>query len=323
MSSTIPKEPFLKQHYQNLVTMNDSSITLIKPSNARSELWSNFSQLYHLNIAQNYVVCHECRVVLKWTSETGTKVMKNHNCGKKFTPKISTTPSRQRTISSYLPPAEDNYATIKERIVEACAEFCALDNKPFDIVAGEGFVNLTKQLMNAGALIGTGFSINDILPHPTTVSRNVIRIYNKLKGQLVVLCENVQHFTLTCDFWTESLTGVHYGGISLHFVDVNYNLQMFILACKLYDLPNQKACNIRDFVNGIAAEFGLKITEDTFIVSDNEPKMVCAFKEGTTRIGCSSHYINKVIQHAFELQDALCAGVQVLFTIVRDIITYI
>ncbi|CAF4772508.1 unnamed protein product, partial [Rotaria sp. Silwood2] len=51
--------------------------------------------------------------------------------------------------------------------------------------------------------------------------------------------------------------------------------------------------------------------------------MVCAFKEGTTRIGCNSHYINKVIQHAFELQDALCAGVQVLFTIVPDIITYI
>ena len=55
-------------------------------------------------------------------------------------------------------------------IVEACAEFCALDGKPFDTVTGVGLINLAKQLMNAGALIGTGFSVNDLLPHSTTVN---------------------------------------------------------------------------------------------------------------------------------------------------------
>ncbi len=69
-----------------------------------------------------------------------------------------------------MPPAPDNYSSIKDRIVEACVEFCALDGKPFETVTSEGFVNLAKQLMNAGALIGTGFNINDILPHSTTVS---------------------------------------------------------------------------------------------------------------------------------------------------------
>jgi hypothetical protein len=64
-----------------------------------------------------------------------------------------------------MPPAPDNYSLIKERIVEVCA----LDGKPFETVAGEGFIMLTKQLMNAGALIGTGFSVNDLLPHSTTV----------------------------------------------------------------------------------------------------------------------------------------------------------
>ena len=84
----------------------------------------------------------------------------------------TTTLSRQRTISSYIPPAPDNYSSIRDRIVETCVEFCALDGKPFDTVTGDGFINLAKQLMNAGALIGTGFSINDILPHATTVSMN-------------------------------------------------------------------------------------------------------------------------------------------------------
>ncbi len=119
------------------------------------------------------------------------------------------------------------------------------------------------------------------------------------------------------------IIGLHYGGVSLHFVDNNYYLRLFVLACKLYDLPNQKAHNIRDFVNTTLEEFGLKINENIFVVSDNEPKMVCAFKEDTTRVGCSAHYINKVIEHAFELDDSLCAGVQKLFLIVRDIISYI
>jgi hypothetical protein len=171
MSSTVPKQTFSKTYYQNLVTNNDSSITLLKPFNRRSELWSNFSQLHYLNVAQNYIVCNLCRSVLQWSSETGTKVMKNHNCEKKSTPKPSiTTSSRQRIISSYMPPAPDNYLSIKDQITDACVEFCALDGNSCETVTGEGFNNLAKQLMNAGALVGTGVAINDLLPHPTTVS---------------------------------------------------------------------------------------------------------------------------------------------------------
>ena len=119
------------------------------------------------------------------------------------------------------------------------------------------------------------------------------------------------------------ITGLHYGGVSLHFVDSNFYLRVFVLACKLYDLPNQKAHQIRDFLNIILEDFNLKLNEDTFVVSDNEPKMVCAFKDDATRVGCSAHYINKAIEHAFESNETLCADVQNLFTIVRDIINYI
>ena len=70
-------------------------------------------------------------------------------------------------------------------------------------------------------------------------------------------------------------------------------------------------------------EFGLKVNEDMFVVSDNEPKMVRAFKDDTTRVGCSVHYINKVLEHAFKLDESLCAGVQKIYFTVREIISYI
>ena len=74
------------------------------------------------------------------------------------------------------------------------------------------------------------------------------------------------------------IASLHYGGVSLHFVDSNFYLRVFVLDCKLYDLPNQKAHHTRDFLNTTLEEFNLKLNEDIFIVSDNEPKMVCASK---------------------------------------------
>ncbi|CAF4923581.1 unnamed protein product [Rotaria sp. Silwood1] len=75
MPSTIDKSILYKYDYQKLVNNNDPSISLIKPSHTRTELWSKFSQLHHLNISQNYIVCNTCRAVLKWSSETASPGM--------------------------------------------------------------------------------------------------------------------------------------------------------------------------------------------------------------------------------------------------------
>jgi hypothetical protein len=58
----------------------------------------------------------------------------------------------------------------QKRITEACVEYCAVDCRPFESVAGSGFMNLAKQLISAGACLGTSVSVNELLPHPSTVS---------------------------------------------------------------------------------------------------------------------------------------------------------
>ncbi len=80
MSANSTKSNLSKADLQVLVTSNDSSISLVKPVNKRSECWSNFSQVYHINKPQDYIVCLQCKTVLKWTSENGTRVMTHHNC---------------------------------------------------------------------------------------------------------------------------------------------------------------------------------------------------------------------------------------------------
>ena len=217
-----------KNEIQELVSSDDPSIAFMKPENTRSECWKNFSQIFHTKVAQDFVICLECKTILKWTSANGTRVMTHHNCLKnKNTPTHS---PRQRTISSYCQSTSlsSEYPIFQKRITDACVEFCAIDGRPFESVAGAGFLNLAKQLVSVGACLGTSVCAAKLLPHPSTVSigftlnckmtfdkkihfsqisRHVERMYIDLKTQLVSLCKSLRFFSLTTDFWTEKFTG--------------------------------------------------------------------------------------------------------------------
>lgn len=164
------KSVLSKAKIQELVKSNDPSISFLKPKNKRSECWSNFSQVYHEDNPQDYIICLQCKVVLKWLSEHGTRVMTHHNCAtSESSPKLR---FRQRAISSYCRPSSSTQecSLFQKRITEACVEYCAVDGRSFGSVAGASFLNLAKQLMNAAATLGTSIPVHELLPHPTTVS---------------------------------------------------------------------------------------------------------------------------------------------------------
>lgn len=51
--------------------------------------------------------------------------------------------------------------------------------------------------------------------------------------------------------------------------------------------------------------------------------MKCAFKDDCIRVGCSAHYLNKILQHAFLKNDTKCDRAQLVFKLVRAIISHI
>ncbi|CAF1452053.1 unnamed protein product, partial [Rotaria sordida] len=234
-----------KAELQILVTLNDPSISFTKPKNKRSECWSNFSQIYHENNPLDYIICLQSKTVLKWTSEDGTRVMSHHNCLNKS---ISTTPSRQRTISSYCQQssASKECPFFQKCIAEASVEYCGVDCRQFESIAGVDFMNLAKQLIIAGASLGTSVTVNELLPHPSTIARNFERVYSNLKKQLVSIC-------------------IHYDGLSLYYVDEQSQLRVFTLACQAYGYETQHAPNLRLFVNKTLEQFGLYLSNNIFI----------------------------------------------------------
>jgi hypothetical protein len=169
-----------KTDLQSLVTSDDPLISFKKPMNKRSECWTNYSQVFYSNIPQDYIVCLQCKCLLKWLKDHGTRVMTHHNCSKSKSisspSSTTTTPTRQRSISSYCtqPSTLKECPLIQKRITEACVEYCAIDGRSFESIRGVGFRNLAKQLVNAGATLGTSVNINKLLPDPTTVSTYLI-----------------------------------------------------------------------------------------------------------------------------------------------------
>ncbi|CAF1328719.1 unnamed protein product [Rotaria sordida] len=297
MSSTnSTKSTLSKAKILVLVTSNDPSISFKKPTG-----------VYHQNIVQDYIICLQYRIILKWISENGTRVMSHHNCLKNKS--ITTTPSRQRTISSYCqqPSSSKECSLFQKRIIEACVEYCAVDGRSFGSVAGTGFMNLAKQLINAGATLGTSVSVSELLSHPSTISMEFLfQLKMYIQNQLLSFYSSI---------------GIHYGGLSLHYIDAQSHLRVFTLACQAYDYETQHAINIRSFVNKILEEFGLYLNGDIFIVTDNENKMKCDFKDDVKRIGCSAHYISKILQHAFTYDDIQCDAAQLLFKLARAVVT--
>lgn len=153
-------------------------------------------------------------------------------------------------------------------------------------------------------------------------------MYKLRKEQLIKWCQSIDDYCITVDFLTEDHTGIPYGGISLHHIDQNYQLHVFILGCYPYDESDQKAHTVRLFVEGILEEYGLKLDKDKYVMSDNESKMKRAFDNRCKRIGWSSHFLKKQLEHAFtsetiDKQSVDCYGVQSLFQHVKTLVTHI
>jgi hypothetical protein len=93
--------------------------------------------------------------------------------------------------------------------------------------------------------------------------------------------------------------GISYCGVALRHVDEDFHLFTFILGCFPYNAASHSAQHLREFVNNILEEYKIQLDSTKFVVTDNEPKMLSAFREQCSRIGCADHYLNKQLQHAF------------------------
>ncbi|CAF3394488.1 unnamed protein product, partial [Rotaria sp. Silwood2] len=257
--------------------------------------------------------------LITYKSSTGTGGLKEHllSCEK-----YSSLNAAQPTITTYYKKIKSAVPEkIKEEITNAYIGFVALDGNSFNTVSRTGFKQLIETVFKAGQSTADlqAFEVCDFLPHPTTVSRKVDRVYAFRKKQLIEWCNTLDSYEVVVDMWTEKYTGIHFCGASLRSLDSDFHLHLFSLGCKPYTLANQTAPNIRKFIDDLLADYNLSLNPNSFIVSGNELKMLAALR-GVNRVGCSDHYLNKILEHSFTAPKSDCIQVIQVFDIVKTLV---
>ncbi|CAF4687664.1 unnamed protein product, partial [Rotaria sp. Silwood2] len=179
----------------------------------------------------------------------------------------------------------------------------AIDNRAFETMAGDGFKILVQEIFDAGRVLNrSSLDVDALIPHPTTL----------------VL------------FYVGSL-GLSYCDTSVHHTDRDFRLFNFILGCYPYDAESHSAQHLHAFVDQKLNEYKLRLDSSKYVVTDNEAKMLSAFRENCTRIGCSDHYINRQLKHAFEsqqihvsktvIENVNCDAIQGLFFTIKNIVS--
>ncbi|CAF5022120.1 unnamed protein product [Rotaria sp. Silwood1] len=99
-------------------------------------MWEHFHQIFVNDLQEKIVSCNECKRLLGFTSINRTNNLKTK---------------------------------IKLSVVQACAEFSALDDRASDTMKENSFQNLAQVLFDAGrALTKSSIQVQAILPNPTT-----------------------------------------------------------------------------------------------------------------------------------------------------------
>ncbi|UJR13010.1 hypothetical protein I4U23_000036 [Adineta vaga] len=140
-----------KQQIIELIKNQDGRLTFIKPNNtSSSKVWSNFSYVYIDNRQQNFVCCQICKEVLHHKSINGTSSMIKH---KNMCEQVKKTVNHNSTSTQqyFRPKATQTVSKkVKEKVTIAAVEFVSLDNRAFELLAGDGFVHLVQTIFEAG-----------------------------------------------------------------------------------------------------------------------------------------------------------------------------
>lgn len=182
----------------------------INNKRGRSKVWDVFGSIKNENgdEIQNLVACKNCFSVHKFNSKSTSNLVK-HKCY--ILKKIKTDNKIEKTEVD----VED-----KKKSVLLVTEWTIENCRPFNIIRDCGLRNFVEFLISIGAKYGQNVDIDKLLPHPTTVSRNIQNLHNKYFEVVKTEIMSVKNigYGLTSDIWTDNYLRTTYLSLTIHYV---------------------------------------------------------------------------------------------------------
>jgi hypothetical protein len=274
----------LDLNIEQVTIMLRSGELLCLEKSGRSDVWLNFDEVVNQQEQPvGFAICKNCSQLFKHDYKSGTSTLRRHKCP---------SDESQTKITSFWGkkeiPAAAKEATSKKLINLVCK-----DLRPFEIIIGQGFREFAQEMINIGATYGI-LPVNDLFPHPTTISRNVIKQAESVKNDLALKLKYVFELNggaFTTDMWTDDYRKISYISLTVHYIDQNWQLNEQVLAASKFPDTSHTAENIKKIILSILSSYNLipEVTMKKFMfVTDSGANFISAFR-ALNHIPCFAH----------------------------------
>ncbi|GLV33484.1 hypothetical protein CBL_20219, partial [Carabus blaptoides fortunei] len=171
--------------------------------------------------------------------KTGTSSLHKHKCS-------GLAASSTRSVLSYFgkSPSKLKLPNKEEinMITKMAVKYVSKDLRSFQSIAGEGFLEIAQCLIDIGSRSGR-VDAKELLPDPTTVSRNLKTMASEVKTKLIPelklnLSEAVGAATL--DMWTDDYRKIEYLCLTIHYIEKTWCLRERVLCTTQWDSSLKK-----------------------------------------------------------------------------------
>jgi hypothetical protein len=143
----------------------------LRDCKGKSDVWIHFGIIINEEKSDlEYVACKKCQTVIKYKGRaSGTTNLKRHKCRVSVSQTVLDFPRKTIPITHYKKTNVD----IKSAVTESCVNMVTSDLRPFDMISGEGFKSFVQDILKHQYESKELSSVDSILPHPTTVTRQL------------------------------------------------------------------------------------------------------------------------------------------------------
>lgn len=203
---------------------------------------------------------------------------------------------KQMAMASFMVQKVDGIT--KRKYDDAVLKWIVSDGRPFEAAAGEGFKNLLSVITNK--------SYDP--PHPTTLSRKLVQMREKLEAALGerIRTEKNQDtkLSLTFDHWKAD-NADNFLVLTVHFISTDWQLVSICLS--VVNLEEIDADHTAAACNRIIREqlekYQVAIDDVLYVTTDTTNTMPCAARMlGIDWQGCGAHMLQLAINKALDAQ---------------------
>ncbi|XP_053201561.1 E3 SUMO-protein ligase ZBED1-like [Panonychus citri] len=196
---------------------------------------------------------------------------------------VSSTPQKS--------PESRKTGNSQENIVRSILKFIAKDNVHVNIVNGEGFSDLIKDLVPCYSPITSKLARNKLDHHYDI-------LFHKKKTELA----KVEHISLTADNWVEPNTSTNYLNVTAHYIGNDGRTKSVLISCRPFN-ENQTAQNIKSNFEEILGEWNIPAFKIVCLVTDGEANLLESGQiwpgKGRNFV-CFAHRLNLAVRAALE-----------------------